>query len=210
MAIISNVLYVPTMKHNLLSLRQLSKKGFSMKLNCNVLNMFDEKQRLILRAPLFVNRTFLQIVDTPCLAIGEPLLGKDHMVIGLPSIKPIEKASNLKMCLIEVTSMRGNKYFVSFVDEYTRKLWIFLIVRKIEVLSIFQNFKKLIENQSRKHIKILRIDEGDEYTSRQFEDFCDKNKIIHEEKQDFVKHNKKNDQVKTVVKQSLGKNDEHN
>jgi len=39
----------------------------------------------------------------------------------------------------------GNKYFVAFIDEFTRKLWIYLIRRKSDVLSIFKKFKALVE-----------------------------------------------------------------
>lgn len=37
----------------------------------------------------------------------------------------------------EVPSLGGNKYFVSFVDEYSRMLWIYLIKTKGEVFEIF-------------------------------------------------------------------------
>ncbi|RDX65220.1 hypothetical protein CR513_56131, partial [Mucuna pruriens] len=40
--------------------------------------------------------------------------------------------------------------------------------------------KKLVENQSGKHIKILRTDGGGEYTSRKFRDFTDHNELIHD------------------------------
>lgn len=40
----------------------------------------------------------------------------------------------------------GNKYFVSFVDEYSQQLWIYVIKRKDEVFTIFKRFKILVEN----------------------------------------------------------------
>lgn len=39
----------------------------------------------------------------------------------------------------------GKKYFVTFIDEFTRKLWIYLIRRKNDVLGVFKKFKVLIE-----------------------------------------------------------------
>lgn len=46
----------------------------------------------------------------------------------------------------ETLSLGGNAYFVSFVDEFTRMLWIYLIKKKNEVLSIFQKFKVCVKN----------------------------------------------------------------
>ncbi|RZC09022.1 Retrovirus-related Pol polyprotein from transposon RE1 [Glycine soja] len=44
---------------------------------------------------------------------------------------------------------------------------------KSEVFGVFKKFKALAENQSGKRIKVLRSDRGKEYTSREFERFCE-------------------------------------
>jgi transposase InsO family protein len=43
---------------------------------------------------------------------------------------------------------------------------------KDEVFSKFKEFKALIENLSERNIKILRSDNGGEYTSKEFVNFC--------------------------------------
>jgi transposase InsO family protein len=43
---------------------------------------------------------------------------------------------------------------------------------KGQVFSRFQEFKTLVENQTGKKIKVLRLDNGGEYTSKEFMDFC--------------------------------------
>lgn len=48
-----------------------------------------------------------------------------------------------------------NMYFVSFVDEYSLNLWIYVIKRKYEVFEIFKRFKMLVKNQSKEKIKVL-------------------------------------------------------
>jgi transposase InsO family protein len=77
-------------------------------------------------------------------------------------------------------SLGGNRYFVTFVDEYSRKMWIYLLKAKDEVFDVFKNFKVLVENQSGKKLKILRTDGGGEYTSKNFELFCVNNGVEHE------------------------------
>ena len=43
---------------------------------------------------------------------------------------------------------------------------------KDEVFGKFKEFKALIENLSKRKIKILRLDNGGEYTSKEFVNFC--------------------------------------
>ncbi|XP_004507201.1 uncharacterized protein [Cicer arietinum] len=68
---ICDVLYVPNMKNNLLSLGQLLEKGYSMNMENGQMKVFDNAKRLILKAPLSKNRTFkikIHINENQCLA----------------------------------------------------------------------------------------------------------------------------------------------
>jgi len=90
----------------------------------------------------------------------------------------------------EVKSLGGNSYFVSLIDEFTRKIWIYLIKQKSKVFNIFKKFKLLSEKQSDKVIKVLRTDGGGEYNSHEFQVFCDEEGIIHEVKSTYTpQHN---------------------
>jgi hypothetical protein len=80
----------------------------------------------------------------------------------------------------DTESLGGNKYFVSFVDEYSRMMWLYLIKTKDEVLNVFLKFKVMVEKQAERKIKILRSDGGGEYTSTAFKDFCTREGIVHE------------------------------
>jgi hypothetical protein len=65
----------------------------------------------------------------------------------------------------------GYVYYVSFIDDYSRKTWIYFLKSKDEVFSKFKEFKALIENLFERKIKILRSDNGGEYTSKEFVNF---------------------------------------
>jgi transposase InsO family protein len=73
-----------------------------------------------------------------------------------------------------VASLSGYLYYVIFIDDYSRKTWIYFLKSKEskEVLDRFQEFKAQIENLTGKKIKTLRSDNGGEYTSKCFSDFC--------------------------------------
>ena len=70
------------------------------------------------------------------------------------------------------TSLSGDEYYVTFIDDYSRKTWIYFLKTKDEVFEKFKEFKALIENHSERRIKKLRTDNGGEYTSKEFEAFC--------------------------------------
>jgi transposase InsO family protein len=63
-------------------------------------------------------------------------------------------------------------YYVSFIDDFSCKTWIYFLKTKDEVFSRFQVFKSLVENQTGKKIKVSRSNNGGEYTSKEFECFC--------------------------------------
>jgi hypothetical protein len=70
------------------------------------------------------------------------------------------------------TSISGYVYYVSFIDDYSCKTWMYLLKSKDEVFNKFKEFKALIENLSERKIKIHRSDNGGEYTSKEFVNFC--------------------------------------
>jgi hypothetical protein len=70
------------------------------------------------------------------------------------------------------TSLSGYVYYVSFIDDYSRKTWVYFLKSKDEVFRKFKDFKALIENLSERKIKILGSDNGGEYTSKEFVRFC--------------------------------------
>ena len=71
-----------------------------------------------------------------------------------------------------VQSTGGAKFFVTFIDDFSKKIWIYFISHKSHVLAKFQQFVHFIETSTRKRIQKFRTDNGGEYTSKAFHDFC--------------------------------------
>ena len=59
----------------------------------------------------------------------------------------------------------GFRYFVTFIDEFSRCTWVYLMKDRSELLSIFTSFLHEIKNQFSRVIKILRSDNAKEYFS---------------------------------------------
>ena len=64
-----------------------------------------------------------------------------------------------------VQSFDGYMYFVTFVDDFTRITWLYLLKFKSEFASVFQDFHKLVGTQFSSNIHILRSDNGIKYMS---------------------------------------------
>jgi transposase InsO family protein len=71
-----------------------------------------------------------------------------------------------------VASLNGYLYYVLFIDDHSRKTWIYFLKTKDGVLARFQEFKAQVENLTGRKIKVLRSDNGGEYTSKDFNNFC--------------------------------------
>ena len=72
----------------------------------------------------------------------------------------------------------GNKYFMLLVDDFSRKMWVYMLKTKDEALSCFKKFKLLVENGTRNTIQVFRTDRGGEFCSKEFEDFCANSGIL--------------------------------
>ena len=54
------------------------------------------------------------------------------------------------------SSLSGYVYYVSFINDFSRKTWIYIMKKKDEVFSKFKEFKDLVENHTERKIKTLR------------------------------------------------------
>lgn len=73
---------------------------------------------------------------------------------------------------MQTASLGGAKYFVTFIDDFYRKAWIYLLKDKSKTFEAFKEFKQEAENESRLKIKILRSNNGGEYNSKEFNQYC--------------------------------------
>ena len=76
-------------------------------------------------------------------------------------------------------SLSGCRYYVIFIDDFTRFCWVFPISNKSDVYSTFVKFKLLVEKQFNSTIRQFQSDNGGEYCSTLFKQFFSDNGIFH-------------------------------
>ncbi|CAL8095191.1 unnamed protein product [Prunus armeniaca] len=74
---------------------------------------------------------------------------------------PITPASNAE-----------KRYFITFIDDCSRKTWVYFLQEKSEALNSFKHFKVAAENEIEKTIKVFQTNCGGEYNSKAFENLC--------------------------------------
>ena len=225
--LISDVLFVPEIDQNLLSVRQLTSKGFKV--------IFENEQCLIKDAnnvdvfrikmkgksypfdPMEEEQAVYS-ANTTTAELWHKRMGHFHhaallnmqrkdLAIGFPHIEtelpncrscqygkqartPFQQATwraTSKLQLIHTDlcgpqrtpSLNGSRHYIIFIDDFTRMCWICFLRFKSEVASVFFKFKQWIENQSGCKIQVLRSDNGKEYTSSEFNKFCEDSGIEH-------------------------------
>ncbi|GAU42828.1 hypothetical protein TSUD_185870 [Trifolium subterraneum] len=180
--IIGDVLYVPDMNCNLMSIGQLVEKGFSVTIEGDSMKLFDARKNLVLKSMLSKNRTYKCSISSDSLMCMSATMSEDVEALWHKSRASVAlRVIHSDICgPFETPSLGGSKYFITFVDEYTRMLWLYTVKLKSEALNVFKRFKILIEKESDKSIKILRTDGGGEYTSKEFENIRISQGIVHE------------------------------
>ncbi|CAL2266202.1 unnamed protein product [Prunus armeniaca] len=224
---IREVMIVPGLDENLLSVGQMIAHGHWLVFGDNEVKVYEDKQfkELIARVQMKGNRCFpldLKYVNPPMAnraTLEESswlwhrryghlnytsllLLQEKDMVQGLPKLQGSEKVCS--GCAIskshrnsfdkekawratqplelihsdicgpmQVTTLGGNMYFLTFIDDHTRMCWVFFLQHKSQAFNIFKRFKSMVELQSGYQIKRLRSDRGGEYTSLEFSKFCE-------------------------------------
>ena len=74
-------------------------------------------------------------------------------------------------------SIIGARYFVIFIDDFLRRMWLYMLKTKGECLEKFKEFKALAETQPEHNIKAFQSDNGGEFISKAFQRFLKKHGI---------------------------------
>ena len=77
-------------------------------------------------------------------------------------------------------SIGGKRYFVSFIDDFSRCCAVYFLKNKSEVFEKFKEFEATVTNECEQNIGTLRTDNGGEYMSKEFEAYLKSKGITHQ------------------------------
>lgn len=107
------------------------------------------------------------------------VLGKSHrQPFGSSSSRashPLELVHSDVAGPMQSPSFSGARYFITFIDDFSRKVWVYFMKKKSEALSCFERFCIDAGVPA-----ALRTDNGGEYFSVAFAEFCATHRIAHQ------------------------------
>jgi hypothetical protein len=83
---------------------------------------------------------------------------------GIQSVSPF-------VLVHSVVLVSGMKYFVTFIDCYSKMTWVYLVCHKDKVFTCFQSFCAYVKNHFKVQVQVIRTNNGTEYVNKQFATF---------------------------------------
>ena len=80
---------------------------------------------------------------------------------------------------MEVQTFNGARYFVTFIDDYSKKVMAIHDQNRIQVLDYFQKLHLTVKRVKVLSLKVICFDNGGEHIGT-FEQYCRKHGIKHE------------------------------
>lgn len=90
---------------------------------------------------------------------------------------------------MNVESLGGSKYFVTFIDDFSRYTEVVMLRQRSDVLKAFKNYKRKVEKLTGRQIKKLRSDNGKEYLSNDFKKFLEDEGISRQLSVEYTQQN---------------------
>lgn len=60
-------------------------------------------------------------------------------------VRKLLEIVHLDLCLIEIPTHGGSKHFITFIDDFSRKTWVYFMKQKSEACEAFKMFKAFLE-----------------------------------------------------------------
>ncbi|GJW05230.1 retrotransposon protein, putative, ty1-copia subclass [Tanacetum coccineum] len=189
--VLENVRYIPDLKRNLISLGTLDREGYTVKLQNGRVKVI-KGSLMVLSGTMKGNCVYsldgwaesgLHEVERRDV-LGNKGLGKlENCVLRKSTRVSFGRGQHTTEGVVDyihadlwgpsrVESMSGFRYFLSIVDDYSRRVWVYFLRHKNEVFSKFKEWKQLVENQTGGKLKKLQTDNCLEFCNQEFNNLC--------------------------------------
>jgi transposase InsO family protein len=119
----------------------------------------------------------LPLLAAPLKVCNDCLAGKQHRN-NIPKKSYWRATCKLQLVHSDICgpvtpeSNSGKRYLITFIDDFSRKCWVYFISAKSEAFTMFKKFKSLAEKEAGSLMGCLRTDRGGEFTSKDFNEYC--------------------------------------
>ncbi|KAM2243153.1 hypothetical protein PS2_009934 [Malus domestica] len=94
--------------------------------------------------------------------------------------EPLELVHSDVFGPVKQPSIGGMRYMVTFIDDFSRYVWVFFVKEKFDTFSKFKKFRESAEGEVGKKIRCLLIDNRGEYSSSEFSQYLRECRIRHQ------------------------------
>ncbi|KAE8675430.1 putative RING/U-box superfamily protein [Hibiscus syriacus] len=94
--------------------------------------------------------------------------------------EPLELVHSDVFGPVKQQSISSMRYMVTFIDDFSRYVWVFFMKEKSDTFSKFKEFRDSAEGEVGKKICCLRTDNGGEYISNEFSQYLRECRIRHQ------------------------------
>ena len=128
----------------------------------------DRINRLVNDGPLRKLNVGTLLVCESCLE--SKMTKRPFSAKGERSKEPLQLVHSDVCGPLSVQARGGYEYFITFIDDYSRYGYVYLMHKKSETFGKFKEFMAEAEKQLGKSLKTLRSDRGGEYLDTEFKD----------------------------------------
>jgi transposase InsO family protein len=118
---------------------------------------------------------------------GTSLMPCTHCLVGKQRRVSFHKSPQLRktnildlvhidVCTMNTKTLGGALYYMTFIDDHSRKVWVFALKTKDQVLDVFKVFHMKVERETGRQLKCVQADNGGEYRCP-FEEYCKSHSI---------------------------------
>jgi len=113
------------------------------------------------------------------------MVGKQHHKV-IPKMSLWRASQRLQLIHADICgpikpeSHSHKRYLINFIDDYSRKTWVYFLSDKSEAFDVFKKFKALVEKETGNSICCLCTDRDGEFTSLEFNQFYSTNGITRQ------------------------------
>ncbi|GJZ98672.1 gag-pol polyprotein [Tanacetum coccineum] len=167
---LSVVYYIPSLTMNLASVSKICDSGCDVNFSVSDCSIYDRKTQKVVgtghkQGDLYVLDHFRDIhgtasssVDFGCkLAKFSALPFRDS--VSSPNV-PFDLVHSDVWGPSPVSTKGDSRYYVSFIDDFTRYTWVYLMKRMSDFLAVYKEFRALVKTQHSTVIKCFRCDLG--------------------------------------------------